>query len=110
MTALPATLPGYDTAMMAARGAPEAKAPGKTAESAKEFEAMFLSEMLNHMFSGLEVDPMFGGGHGEEMFRSMMVQEYGRIMAGGRNGIGIADEVQKMMLQMQQDTTGGEKP
>lgn len=68
---------------------------------AKDFEAMFLSEMFSHMFEGVKTDPMFGGGRGEEIFRSMLVQEYGKAMAKG-HGIGLADHVQKMMIQMQQ--------
>ena len=72
-----------------------------TKRAAKDFEGMFISEMLSHMFEGLETDPMFGGGHGEDMFRSMMVQEYGKKMAAG-GGIGISAQLQKVMIEMQQ--------
>lgn len=75
-------------------------APQSSKEAAKDFEAVFLSEMFSHMFEGLDVDPMFGGGQGEKMFRGMLVQQYGKIMAQGK-GIGIADQLQKMMIQMQ---------
>lgn len=69
-------------------------------KAAKEFEGMFISEMLNHMFSGIEVDPEFGGGHGEEMFRSLLVNEYGKQIASGP-GIGIASKVKEVMIAMQ---------
>ncbi len=69
-------------------------------KAAKEFEGMFISEMLNHMFSGVEVDPEFGGGHGEEMFRSLLVNEYGKQIASGP-GIGIASKVKEVMIAMQ---------
>lgn len=69
-------------------------------KASKEFEAMFLSEMLNHMFSGIEVDPEFGGGHGEEMFRSLLVNEYGKQISKGP-GIGIASKVKEVMIAMQ---------
>lgn len=69
-------------------------------KSAKEFEGMFISEMLGHMFEGIDVDPEFGGGHGEEMFRSMLVQEYGKKIAQGP-GIGIASKVKEAMIAMQ---------
>lgn len=69
-------------------------------KAAQDFEAMFVSEMLGHMFSGVEVDPEFGGGHGEEMFRSMLVQEYGKEIAKGP-GIGIASKVKEAMIAMQ---------
>ncbi len=72
-----------------------------TKKAAQDFEAVFISEMLSHMFKGLETDPMFGGGPGEDMFRGMMIQEYGKKMAAG-HGIGISDQMQKMLIRMQQ--------
>lgn len=73
----------------------------KMKDSAKDFEAVFLSEMLSHMFEGTEPDKMFGGGSGEKMFQGMMVQEYGKMMANGQ-GIGISQQIQKLMMQMQE--------
>jgi Rod binding domain-containing protein len=70
-------------------------------KTAKEFEGMFLAEMLSHMFSGIEVDPEFGGGHGEEMFRSLMIQEYGKKIAEGP-GLGIAASVKEVMIAAQE--------
>lgn len=48
---------------------------------AREFEAVFLTTMLNQMFSGLETDGPFHGGHAEEQFRSLMVEELGNSIA-----------------------------
>ena len=73
----------------------------QTKAAAKDFEGVFLSEMMSHMFEGTGSDPMFGGGQGEDMFHGLLVQEYGKQMAKG-HGIGIADQLQKMMIQMQQ--------
>lgn len=75
--------------------------PEKADKSAKEFEAFFLSQMMAHMFSGIKTDGMFGGGHGEEMFKSMLVDEYGKMMAKS-GGVGIADQVKTQMLKMQE--------
>ena len=72
----------------------------RTREAAEEFEAVFISQMMQHMFEGVDVDPMFGGGKGEEMFRSMMVEEYGKNLAA-KGGIGIADQVQAKLIEMQ---------
>lgn len=69
-------------------------------KASKEFEGMFIGEMLNHMFSGIEVDEEFGGGHGEEMFRGMLVTEYGKKIAQGP-GIGIASKVREVMIAVQ---------
>ena len=73
----------------------------QTKAASKDFEAVFISEMMNHMFEGVGTDPVFGGGQGEDMFRGMLIQEYGKKMASGP-GIGIADQLQKVMIQMQQ--------
>jgi len=73
----------------------------KTKASAKQFEAVFISEMMSHMFEGVKTDPEFGGGQGEDMFKSLLTNEYGKQMANN-GGIGIADQLQKAMIQMQQ--------
>jgi Rod binding domain-containing protein len=76
----------------------DAEEVGRTAQ---DFEAFFLSQMFEHMFSGIEPDAMFGGGEGEEVFRSMLFQEYGKAVAK-QGGIGLADMVQKEMLKLQE--------
>ncbi|PJB73097.1 MAG: flagellar biosynthesis protein FlgJ [Alphaproteobacteria bacterium CG_4_9_14_3_um_filter_47_13] len=74
----------------------------KIEESAKEFEAVFLSEMLKPMFAEInKSDPLFGGGHGEEIFNGFMVQEYGKIMAE-HGGIGIAEHVKAELIKIQE--------
>lgn len=73
----------------------------KVHEAAEKFEAFFISQMLEHMNAGLETDPMFGGGHGEDMWKSMMNQEYGKEIAkSGR--LGITEQVMQGMLKMQE--------
>jgi len=69
-------------------------------KAAEDFESVFVSQMMEPMFQGLKTDGMFGGGSGEQVFRSLMIQEVGKeISAGG--GIGIADSVYGEMLRMQ---------
>ena len=72
-------------------------------QAAEDFEAIFLGQMLAPMFQGLETDGLFGGGSAERVYRSMMIQEYGRAMAAN-GGIGIADAVQREILRMQETT------
>ncbi|NBC33384.1 MAG: chemotactic signal-response protein chel [Alphaproteobacteria bacterium] len=72
--------------------------------AAHEFEAVFLSQMLGHMFSGIETDGLFGGGRSEEMFRSLMINEYGRQISEA-GGIGIADAVMAEMLRIQEGSS-----
>lgn len=102
MPSLPATPVSAEIAMQNLQA--RAQVP-KDKAAAKEFEAMFLSEMFNHMFEGVDVDPMFGGGSGEKMFRSLLIQEYGKKMSQGKS-IGISDQIQKFMLQTQEQAKG----
>jgi peptidoglycan hydrolase FlgJ len=67
---------------------------------AQEFEAVFLSEMLKPMFAGIETKPPFGGGHGGEVFRGLLLTEYGKAIAA-RGGVGIADAVRAEIIRMQ---------
>ena len=75
----------------------------KIDESAKSFESMFMSQMMQFMWSGDagRADETFGGGHGEEMWRGMLVQEFGKISSEGQ-GMGIASSVRDQMIRMQQ--------
>lgn len=67
---------------------------------AKDFEAVFISQMLAPMFEGIDTDPNFGGGAGEEMFRGMMVEEYGKMLAE-RGGIGLKAAIKDQLLSYQ---------
>ena len=53
------------------------------------------------MFEGIKTDGPFGGGQGEEMFRSLMVDEYGKQIAA-RGGFGLAAKMQAELLKHQQ--------
>lgn len=70
-------------------------------KAAQEFEGVYIGQMLNHMYSGLPTDGYFGGGNAEEIYRGMMVTEYGNMIAE-KGGIGIADHVYREMVQMQE--------
>ena len=69
--------------------------------AAKEFEAVFMTEMIKPMFEGLKVNSRFGGGKGEEIFRGFMIQEYGKLISE-RGEIGIADAVKAEMIRLQE--------
>ncbi|MGB0719293.1 MAG: rod-binding protein [Bdellovibrionales bacterium] len=68
--------------------------------AAVDFEAVFIAEMLKPMFEGIATDGMFGGGKAEEVFRGMLLQEYGKIVAQ-TSGIGIAAEVKQTLIELQ---------
>lgn len=86
------------------REAPEVRADGSREEirkAAEDFEAFFLSQMFEYMFAGIDTNGPFGGGPGEKIFRSLLLQEYGKSIAS-RGGIGIADDVERQLLQAQE--------
>ena len=70
-------------------------------KAAKQFESVFISQFLGSMFSGIKTDGPFGGGQGEEMFRSMMIDKYadGLVKQGG---FGLAASVKAQMIKMQE--------
>jgi len=68
---------------------------------AEDFEAFFAGTYFEQMFSGIEPDPITGGGEGEAMFRSLMVQEYGKAVAK-QHKLGIADIVKSQLLRLQE--------
>lgn len=75
-------------------------ARGKASEAGQKFEAQFLSFMFQQMFEGVKTDGPFGGGTGEEMFRSVMTEAMGKEVAKA-GGIGLADTVQREILKLQ---------
>jgi Rod binding domain-containing protein len=85
-------------------GAAAPAAPVATArmrETAEQFEASFLSQMLKPMFEGLKTDGPFGGGDAEATWRSFMIDAMAKqtVKAGG---VGLADTVVAQMLKMQE--------
>ncbi len=79
-------------------------APSEARKAAESFEAFFISQMLADMFAGLETDPLFGGGPGETIFRSLMIDEYGKSLAS-TGGVGITDSVLGEILRLQEIDT-----
>lgn len=80
--------------------APETRDP-RAWETARDFETQFVSVLLQPMFEGTGEDSAFGGGPGEGMFRSLLVEQYGREMTKS-GGIGLADAVYREILKMQE--------
>lgn len=90
-----------DKALAALKAASDSKNIKKAEQAAEEFEAVFIGEMLKPMFSMIEVDENFGGGKGEEVFRDLMVQEYGKMISR-QGGIGIASQIKAELLRAQE--------
>lgn len=72
----------------------------KVKDAAEKFEAQFLSIMMQQMFTGVKSDGMFGGGAGEDMFKSVLTEAMAKQVAHA-GGVGIANTVSREMLKLQ---------
>jgi len=72
-------------------------------EAARGFEAVFLTQLVDSMFAGLETNGYFGGGHAEKMWRGFLVEHIAEAFAE-RGGVGIADAVRAQIVQMSERT------
>lgn len=72
---------------------------------AKEYEEVAINKMLQQMNEGIKPDPIFGGGHAEEIYRDMLITQHAKIIAE-TGGIGIAESIKKDMKRM----NNGNKP
>ncbi len=69
-------------------------------EAAKEFESVFLAQMMEHMFAEVDFDPS-SEGPGDDIYKSLLIDEYSKLMSRS-GGIGVADHVKREMLRMQE--------
>jgi flagellar protein FlgJ len=82
--------------------APKATANAAKADAAaKDYESIFISQFLGSMFSGIKTDGLTGGGQGEEMFRSLMINEFGKGIEQ-RGGFGLAAQMKAQLLKHQE--------
>ena len=68
---------------------------------AKEFESVFLSQMMQYMFAGEDANSYFGSGTAGDIYKSYLMNEYGKSIANS-GGIGIADTVKQELLKLQE--------
>jgi Rod binding domain-containing protein len=73
---------------------------GDIAKTAADFESTFLSNMLQTMFEGVTTSPPFGGGAGEDMWKSFMADAMAKQMTKA-GGIGVSKAVAREMLRLQ---------
>jgi len=78
-----------------------AKTQAQARKAAQDFEAFFISQTMEAMFAGIETDGPFDGGNAEKMFRSVLMDQYGKDMAKN-GGIGIANQVYAEILKTQE--------
>ena len=79
-------LPGFTQATRAAAPVTD------EARAAHEFETVFLSQAVEEMMRGISAGE-FGGGHGEEMWRSFMAHALAEEIAA-HGSVGIARSIE----------------
>jgi flagellar protein FlgJ len=87
-------------ALSATSAAPVRKVDPKNAETAKNFEAVFLGQMTQMMLESVDKGE-FNGGAGEDMFRGVLAEKLGTEIAN-RGGVGLAPVVLDQILKLQQ--------
>ena len=102
--------PDMSTASMLAQNrgivAPHSTADITAAKkAATQFETVFISQFLGSMFEGVSTDPPFGGGEGEAMFRSLMLDQYGKEIEQ-RGGFGLSAAITHQLLRAQETHRG----
>jgi Rod binding domain-containing protein len=95
-----APLPLTREGPMPARPEQTSAAPDEVTRAAREFEAMFLAEMMAPMFQGLDTEGLGGGGLGEQIFRPMLVERYAQAIAQA-GGVGLADSIVRELTRLQ---------
>lgn len=67
-------------------------------KTSQDFEALFIGMMLKSMRSTVGKDSLTGGGHGEEVYRSMLDQEYAQEAAKG-GALGLCRGLEEQLVR-----------
>ena len=101
MSTLAVLTPQIDaTAAPTATSAAELARRGQIHATAQKFEASFLTTVLQTMFQSVSTSPPFGGGEGEDMWKSFLAEQMAKQVAK-RGGIGVSKAVEREMLKLQ---------
>lgn len=77
-----------------AKGLEKAYTDAQITKQSKDLEAVLLSTMIEPMFPDGKHSDLYGGGMGSDIFRTMLIQEYGKTFADA-GGIGLAKNIEK---------------
>ena len=99
MNAISLLAPVVDLTTQGATAAELAKR-GQIHETAQKFEASFLTTMFGTMFASVPTNSVFGGGPGEDMWKSFLAEAMAKS-AAKRGGIGVSKAVEREMLKLQ---------
>lgn len=80
---------------------PKHRTVDKIDAAAEDFEAVYLTQMMERMFDGLSGDGPLGQGAAGGAYRSMLADQYGKTIAAS-GGIGLAASVRRELIALQQ--------
>ena len=67
----------------------------------QDFEALIVGMMMKSMRSTVGQDKLTGGGHGEEVYRSMLDQQYADAAVKRGGGLGLAKIIEKDIIRQE---------
>jgi len=67
----------------------------------QDFEALFVGMMMKSMRETVGKDTLTGGGHGEEVYRSLLDQEYANASVKRGGGLGLAKVLEKDIIRQE---------
>jgi Rod binding domain-containing protein len=70
-------------------------------KSSEDFEAVFMNNMFQQMFTGIDGEGPFGGSGATGVWRSFLTDEYAKSFVKS-GGIGLADQVYNTLLAQQE--------
>ena len=68
--------------------------------AAKEFEAVFIAQLLEPLFASIDTPAIAGGGKSEAFFKGLLQESYAEAFAE-RGGFGLGDQVKAALLDIQ---------
>lgn len=74
---------------------------GQIEKASKDFESLFISQMVEQMFGDSEGDSAFGSSETNDVYKGMMMDEYGKQISKA-GGIGVADYVKRELMKLQE--------
>jgi flagellar protein FlgJ len=67
----------------------------------QDFEGLFVGMMMKSMRATVGKDTLTGGGHGEEVYRSILDQQYADASVKRGGGLGIAKIIEKDIIRQE---------
>jgi flagellar protein FlgJ len=71
----------------------------------QDFEGLFVGMMMKSMRASIGKDTLTGGGHGEDVYRSMLDQQYADASVKRGGGLGLAKLIEKDIIRQESRKT-----